>query len=57
MTSNHDSSKRDFMKTALGVGGVAAAAGLAAGAASVRNAHAQLLESGIDPKSVLANTD
>lgn len=55
MTSNHDSSKRDFMKTVLGVGGVAAAAGLAAGAASVRNAHAQLLESGIDPKSVLAN--
>jgi polar amino acid transport system substrate-binding protein len=55
MKSNHDSSKRDFMKTALGVGGVAAAAGLASGVAPVREAYGQILESGIDPNSVLAN--
>ena len=54
MQSKHDSSKRDFMKTAVGVGGAAAAVGLLAGSASVRHAHAQLLESGIDPNSVLA---
>lgn len=47
-------SKRDFMKTALGIGGAAAAAKLIASAGSVKEAHAQLLESGISPHSVLA---
>jgi ABC-type amino acid transport substrate-binding protein len=45
-------SKRGFMKAALGAGGLAAGAGLGGG--WLRQAHAQLLESGIDPKSVLA---
>ena len=33
MSAKHDSTKRDFMKVALGVGGAAAAVGLVAGAA------------------------
>ena len=53
MNAKHDSSKRDFMKVALGVGGAAAAVGLVAGSA-VQEAQAQLLKSGIDPDSVLA---
>jgi ABC-type amino acid transport substrate-binding protein len=43
-------SKRTFMKTALGAGGLAGLGGLL----SPREAYAQLLESGIDEKSVLA---
>lgn len=45
--------KRTFMKSALAVGGLAAAAGLLE-RGGVRAAHAQLLESGIDASSVLA---
>jgi ABC-type amino acid transport substrate-binding protein len=45
-------SKRAFVKT-LGLAGLAAGAG-AAGRGWLREAHAQLLETGIDPKSVLA---
>jgi ABC-type amino acid transport substrate-binding protein len=44
--------KRAFMQTALGIGGLAA--GAVAGSGLFREAHAQLLESGIDPSSALA---
>jgi polar amino acid transport system substrate-binding protein len=44
--------KRAFMQTALGIGGLAAGAVTAGG--FFREAHAQLLESGIDPASSLA---
>lgn len=44
-------SKRDFMKTALGAGGAAAALG---GALAPREAWGQLLESSVNPNSVLA---
>jgi ABC-type amino acid transport substrate-binding protein len=47
-------SKRTFMKSALGVGGLGLAARLLDGVGSPREAYAQLLESGIDEKSVLA---
>lgn len=47
-------SKRTFMKSALGVGGFGLAAQMLGGLVSAREAHAQLLESGIDDKSVLA---
>jgi polar amino acid transport system substrate-binding protein len=49
-----DTGKRDLMKTAVGVGGIALGAGLVMGRAAVQEAQAQLLESGIDPNSVLA---
>jgi ABC-type amino acid transport substrate-binding protein len=55
MTKTVDQSKRSAMKLALGVGGAAAATGLLANAGGIREAHAQMLESGIDSKSVLAN--
>ena len=48
MNAKHDNTKRDFMKVALGVGGAAAAVGLAAGA-PLQEAQAQILGSGIDP--------
>ena len=47
-------SKRTFMKSALGVGGLGLAAKLLDGLGSPREAYAQLLESGIDEKSALA---
>ncbi|MBI2114848.1 MAG: transporter substrate-binding domain-containing protein [candidate division NC10 bacterium] len=47
-------SKRTFMKSALGVGGLGLAAKLLDGVGSPREAYAQLLESGIDEKSALA---
>jgi len=47
-------SKRDFMKTMVGIGGVGVAANLIASAGSVKEAHAQILQSGISPDSVLA---
>lgn len=46
--------KRTFMKSALGVGGLGLAARLLGGLGSPREVYAQLLESGIDEKSVLA---
>ncbi len=46
--------KRAFMKSALGVGGLGLAAKLLGETASPREAYAQLLESGIDEKSALA---
>lgn len=52
MTRDIDTSRRDVMKFAVGAGGVAAA--LAAAGTSVREAQAQILESGIDSNSVLA---
>ena len=52
MTKQFDNSRRDMMKLAVGAGGVAA--GLAVAGASMREAQAQLLESGIDSNSVLA---
>ncbi len=52
MTRQFDNSRRDMMKLAVGAGGVAA--GLAVAGASMREAQAQLLESGIDSNSVLA---
>lgn len=54
MTDHHDPSKRDALRMAAGLGGLGLAAGLLAEAGTVREAHAQLLESGIDPNSVLA---
>src|SRR5210317_2256333 len=53
MSEKFESSRRDMMKLALGAGGVAAA-GLASTTAGVKQAYAQLLESGIDEDSVLA---
>ncbi|HYL79401.1 MAG TPA: transporter substrate-binding domain-containing protein, partial [Candidatus Acidoferrum sp.] len=47
-------SKRTFLKSALGVGGAGLAATMLSGLGSPREAYAQLLESGIDEKSVLA---
>jgi len=47
-------SKRDFMKTALGVGGAAVATGVLTSAVSIKEAKAQLLESGVSSNSVLA---
>lgn len=52
MTQDLDTSRRHMMKLALGAGGMAA--GLAAAGTSMREAHAQMLESGVDPDSVLA---
>jgi len=52
MTNEHDANKRNTLK--LGGAGILAA-GLATAAGSTREAHAQILDSGIDPKSVLAN--
>ncbi len=46
--------KRAFMKSALGVGGLGLAARLLGEVGSPREASAQLLESGIDEKSALA---
>ena len=46
--------KRTFMKSALGVGGIGVATRLLGGLGSPREAYAQLLESGIDEKSALA---
>lgn len=46
--------KRAFLKGALGLGGLAAGATMLPGSGWLREAHAQLLESGIDPNSVLA---
>lgn len=46
--------KRTFMKTALGVGGLGVSAKMLGGFLSPREAYAQLLESGIEEKSVLA---
>ena len=46
--------KRSFMQSALSVGGLGLAAKLLDGVTSAREASAQLLESGIDEKSVLA---
>ena len=56
MDNSFKVSKRQFFKSALGFGGVAAAAGagLLSSMASVKEAHAQILKSGIDPNSVLA---
>ena len=54
MDKAEDTSKRDFMKTAIGIGGVAAATSLLSGAGRVREAYAQLLETSINPNSVLA---
>ncbi len=54
MESTGKMSKRTFMKGALGAGGLAVAAKMLGAVGSVREAHAQLLESGIDPNSVLA---
>ncbi len=47
-------SKRTFMKSALGLGGLGIAAKALGGFGSTGEAYAQLLESGIDEKSVLA---
>ncbi len=47
-------SKRTFLKSALGVGGLGAAAKVLSAIGSPREAYAQLLESGIDEKSALA---
>ncbi|MBT3361887.1 MAG: transporter substrate-binding domain-containing protein [Rhodospirillales bacterium] len=52
MRKQFDTSRRDMMKLAVGAGGVAA--GLAAAGGSMREAHAQLLDSGVDSNSVLA---
>ena len=53
MSKTTDISKRDFIKTAAGVGAVTAA-GLIAGSVSPKEASAQLLESGISENSSLA---
>ncbi|HEV8672522.1 MAG TPA: transporter substrate-binding domain-containing protein [Methylomirabilota bacterium] len=52
MASGGRLTKRGFMKAALGLGSVAVTTRLGGG--WLREAHGQLLESGIDPKSVLA---
>lgn len=52
MTKKFDTSRRDLMALALGAGGVAA--GLAATGATMRDAQAQILDSGVDSNSVLA---
>ena len=54
MPNPTDMSKRAFLKTALGVGGVAAGASLLSSGGSVREAYGQILESGINPNSALA---
>lgn len=54
MNANVRMSKRTFMKSALGVGGIGVAARLLGGLGSPREAYAQLLETGIDEKSALA---
>ena len=56
MDNNFKVNKRQFFKSAIGLGGLAAAAGtgLLGSLASVKEAHSQILESGIDPNSVLA---
>lgn len=53
MASSGKMTKRAFMKTALGLGGLAAGAALPA-SGWLREAQAQLLESGIDANSALA---
>ena len=53
MASSGKMTKRAFMKTALGLGGLAAGAALPS-RGFFREAQAQLLESGIDPSSALA---
>ena len=52
MTKKFENSRRDMMKLTLGVSG--AVAGMAVAGANIREAHAQLLKSGISPDSVLA---
>ncbi len=54
MKSRLEMTKRTFMKGGLGAGGIGLATGLLGGIVSPREAYAQLLESGIDEKSVLA---
>jgi ABC-type amino acid transport substrate-binding protein len=54
MNTKFKITKRTFMKSALGVGGLGLAARLLGGIGSPREAYAQLLESGIDEKSALA---
>jgi ABC-type amino acid transport substrate-binding protein len=46
--------KRSFLKSVLGIGGLGLAAQTMGGIVSPREAYAQLLESGIDDRSVLA---
>ncbi len=56
MDNSFKVSKRQFVKSAIGLGGVVAAAGtgLLSSMVSVKEAQAQILESGINPNSVLA---
>jgi polar amino acid transport system substrate-binding protein len=54
MDKSPNMSKRDFMKTMVGIGGASAVTHLIASGGSVKEAHAQILESGISPDSVLA---
>ena len=54
MSSSSGMSRRDFWHTAVGVGGVAVAAGAVTAGLSTREAYAQLLKTGISEDSVLA---
>jgi polar amino acid transport system substrate-binding protein len=54
MDDTFDPDKRTLLKSALGVGGLVAGGGLMSSMAVVKQAHAQLLESGIPEDSTLA---
>ena len=54
MTDTTSIKRRSFMQSALAVGGTVAAAGAMTAGVTVRDAHAQLLKSGIREDSVLA---
>ena len=54
MDDTFDPEKRTLLKSALGVGGLVAGGGLMSSMAVAKQAHAQLLESGIPEDSTLA---
>jgi polar amino acid transport system substrate-binding protein len=54
MTELPSMDRRTLMRTAVGVGGAVAAAGAIAASGSIKEAHAQLLKTGIAEDSVLA---
>ncbi len=54
MTELPSMDRRTLMRTAVGVGGAVAAAGAIAASGSIKDAHAQLLKTGISEDSVLA---
>lgn len=54
MNGTRDAGKREFLKMAVGIGGAVGATSFLAEHWGVQPAHAQLLESSINPRSVLA---